>query len=624
MITGNDLRQKYLEFFRSKGHAVVPSASLIPENDPTALFINSGMHPLVPYLMGEKHPKGKRIVDVQKCIRTIDIDEVGDNRHMTFFEMMGNWSLGDYFKKEAIEWSWEFLTSQKWLGLDPKRIYVTVFAGDENSPRDDESIDYWKRQFEQVGIEAGVCELGQEAQKNSRIFLMGAEDNWWGPAGETGPCGPDTEMFYDTSPEKGSLRGTFENCIDTHRVMELWNDVFMQYEKKLKVEDKNSKLDSEKQEYEYVKLEQQNVDTGMGLERTLAILQGVSNAFDTEFFVPLFSKIEKLCDKKYSDNEEVRVAMRIIADHIKASMFIVADGVEPSNSEQGYVLRRLIRRAVVQAHRLGIESNVCEEIGRVVMKIYREAYPEILDEKNLAIICSEEEKFKQTLARGLRQFEKIVNIEYSTDKMILGRDAFDLFQTYGFPLEIIQEEAEQRGFEVDEKGFQRELQKHQELSRTASAGMFKGGLADTKEKTKQLHTAAHLMLAGLRNVLGDHIHQKGSNINGERVRFDFSHAEKMTEEEKKKVEEFVNEAIEAKVPVVVEEMSLDEAKKTGAEGAFESRYGDRVKVYSVEGYSKEICGGPHVENTGDISGKFRITKEQSSSAGVRRVKAVLE
>lgn len=625
-MKASEIRKKYLEFFKSKEHAIIPSASVVPENDPTVLFTTAGMHPLVPYLMGEIHPLGKRLADSQKCIRTGDIDDVGDNRHLTFFEMLGNWSLGDYFKKEAIAWSWEFLTDKKWLGLDPKRLYVTVFAGDENSPVDNESIEIWKEQFKKFGIEAGVCGEGEKAQKDSRIFLLGATDNWWGPAGETGPCGPCSEMFYDVRPEDGSLEGkTHEEWVDKFRIMEIWNDVFMEF----------NKLAPGK----FEKMAQQNVDTGMGLERTITVLAGKENVFDTDLFIPIIEKIEELSNKKYSDNEETKKSMRIIADHIKAGVFIIADGIEPSNTERGYVLRRLIRRAIRQGHLLGIDKNFTIEIAKVVQGMYGEVFPEVLGEKVLVELQKEEEKFKKTLDSGLKQFEKTIShtvdgivvekktINFSDNtliKKISGKESFDLYQSYGYPLEIIIEMAKERGIGVDIDGFNEELKKHQDLSRTASAGMFKGGLADNKEETTQLHTAAHLMLAGLRKVLGDHVHQKGSNINGERLRFDFSHGEKMTDEQKKMVEDYVNEAIEAKIPVIMTEMSLYEARESGAEGAFENKYGEVVKVYKINGYSNEICGGPHVTNTQDIKGVFKIQKEESSSAGVRRIKAVIE
>lgn len=610
MLTAQELRQKYLEFFKSKEHKVIPSASLVPENDPTVLFTTAGMHPLVPYLMGEKHPLGKRIVNAQKCLRTGDIDDVGDNRHLTFFEMLGNWSLGDYFKQDAIAWSWEFLTDEKWLNLDPKRIYVTVFVGDEKLgvEKDEKSIEIWKKQFAKKGIIAGVCDLNQKATPDSRIFLLEAKDNFWGPAGKTGPCGPCSEMFYDVNPEKGALKGTHDELVKEFRLMEIWNDVFMEFNKK---EDGN-----------FERMAQQNVDTGMGLERTITVLSGKENVFDTDLFLPIIEKIEELSEKKYVESEAIKKSMRIVADHIKASVFLLADGVIPSNIERGYILRRLIRRAIRQGHFLGIKNNFLIEVAEVVKKIYGQVYQEIMDKNILIELEKEEEKFRKTLEKGLKKYK--LKVKTSESKIIPGEVAFDLYQTYGFPIELTEELAREDGISINKDGFNKELRKHQELSRTASAGMFKGGLADNKEKTTQLHTTAHLMLAGLRKILGEHVHQKGSNINGERIRFDFSHGEKMTEEQKRFLEDFVNSAIQSKISVEMKEMSLDEARKQGAEGCFENKYGEKVKVYKIEGFSNEICGGPHVKNTAEIQGIFRIKKEESSSAGVRRIKAILE
>lgn len=610
-MTADQLRKKYLDFFSQKGHAIIPSSSVVPENDPTTLFITAGMHPLVPYLMGEKHPKGARLVNSQKSIRTIDIDEVGDATHHTFFEMLGNWSLGDYFKKEAIEWSWEFLTSPEWLGLDKDRLACSVFKGDEDAPFDQEAYEIWKS-------------LGMPEK---RIAKLPKKNNWWGPAGETGPCGPDTEMFY-WAGDPNEVPESFND--DNDLWVEIWNDVFMQYNKT-----KDGKFE---------KLAQQNVDTGMGLVRVLAALNGLDDNYRTEIFWPIIEKIEELSGKKYDGSEAIKRSMRIIADHIKSAVFIIADGVVPSNVQRGYVLRRLIRRAIRQGHQVGITDNFTAKVAKIVREIYGQVYPEITDEKILKALGEEENKFRKTLERGLKEFEKYsqdveVSVPSINDKFIdskvtstekkyiSGKLAFDLYQTYGFPLEMVKEEAKYRGLEFGEKEeyeFKVLLKRHQELSRTASAGMFKGGLADAKEETTQLHTLAHLMLAGLRKVLGSHVHQKGSNINGERLRFDFSHPEKLTEEQKKAVAEYVNEAIQAKVPVTISEMTPEEAKAAGAEGEFSHKYGDRVKVYTIEKYSKEICGGPHVANTGDIKGIFRIKKEESSSAGVRRVKAVLE
>jgi alanyl-tRNA synthetase len=614
-MTANELRQKYLEFFKEKGHAIIPSSSVVPQNDPTTLFITAGMHPLVPYLMGEAHPSGKRLVNFQKSIRTIDIDEVGDSFHHTFFEMLGNWSLGDYFKKDAINWSWEFLTSPKWLGLEKNRIAVSVFAGDENAPFDQESFDIWKS-------------LGMTEE---RIAKLPKKNNWWGPAGETGPCGPDSEMFYWIGdPEK--VPESFND--DNDNWVEIWNDVFMEYNKK--------------SDGTYEKLAQQNVDTGMGLVRVLSIMNDLDDDYKTELFGTIIQKIEELSGKSYGD-EANKKAMRIIADHIKAGVFIIADGVAPSNVQRGYVLRRLIRRAIRQGHILGINENFTVEIAKIVQEIYRETYPEINNDKILSLLEEEENKFRKTLEKGLKEFDKSIEgylltesrdflVTQGEDKIVLnkelpGKIVFDLYTTYGFPIELIKEIAREKSLSIDEKEFNKLFKKHQELSRTASVGMFKGGLADTKEKTTQLHTVAHLMLAGLRKVLGNNVHQKGSNINGERIRFDFSHPEKMTDEQKKSVENFVNEAIRAKVLVTMKEMNLEEAKKTAAEGAFEHKYGEKVKVYTIGDpstisglapYSREICGGPHVGNTGDIQGVFKIKKEESSSAGIRRIKAIVE
>ncbi|PID52540.1 MAG: alanine--tRNA ligase [Candidatus Moraniibacteriota bacterium] len=595
-MTAEEIRQKYIDFFESRGHAVIPSASIVPENDPTTLFITAGMHPLVPYLMGEKHPKGTRLVNAQKCIRTIDIDEVGDTTHHTFFEMLGNWSLGDYFKEDAIYWSWEFLTSEKWLGLDKNRLAVSVFEGenfgeDNEIPFDDEAYGIWKKIFDENNL------------PESRIAKLDREANWWGPASKTGPCGPDTEMFYWVG-DPNSVPESFND--DHDNWVEIWNDVFMEYYK----DDSGV----------YTKMEKQNVDTGMGLVRVLAVVNGLDDNYKTDLFTPIIAKIEEISGKKYDDSDSVKRSMRIIADHITAAVFMVADAIEPSNSDRGYILRRLIRRAVRQGYSLSIVESFAAEIASIVQKIYENAYPEVHGENILRVITQEEEKFAKTLQKGEKEIEKF------RGKKITGDIAFDLFQTYGYPVEMTSEVAKEKEIEIDknmQSDFEKALAKHQELSRTASSGMFKGGLADNKEETTQLHTAAHLMLAGLRKILGDHVHQKGSNINGERIRFDFSHPEKLTAEEKQFVEDYVNDAIAAKVPVTMEEMSVDEAKEIGAEGAFENKYGDVVKVYTVDKYSKEICGGPHVTNTGDITGIFKIKKEQSSSAGVRRIKAIL-
>jgi len=620
-MTSQEIRQKFLDFFKSKNHAVLPSASLIPENDPTTLFISAGMHPLVPYLMGEKHPQGKKLASVQKCIRTIDIDEIGDAYHHTFFEMLGNWSLGDYFKKEAIEWSIEFLT--KHLNIPIERLAVSVFKGDKDAPLDKESIDIWKN--------IGIPEL--------RIAKLGKDNNWWGPAGQTGPCGPDTEMFYWNDNKKLAPK---EFDSKDARWVEIWNDVFMEYNKTA--------------EGKFEPLKQKNVDTGMGLERTLAVLNGLDDDYLTELFINQIKKIEELSGKKYNESEEITRAMRIIVDHIKAAIFIMGDdkGIAPSNLDQGYVVRRLIRRAVRYGRQLEIKNDLwTKEVAKIVIEDYKEVYPELERNKDFVLnnLDKEEAKFKETLEKGLREFEKMkpkfTPLLPSSEKTGViqygwsGDVLFNLYSTYGFPIELSIEEIkklyeafkDKTGIRIvklpkdDEKRllhqFHEALQRHQEKSRTAAAGKFKSGLADASEETKKLHTAAHLLLAALRKVLGEHVVQKGSNITAERLRFDFSHSEKLTDEQKQEVERLVNEVIKKDLPVVCQEMSLDEAKKQGAMGVFESKYGDKVKVYSIGDYSKEICAGPHVDQIGQL-GHFKITKEQSSSAGVRRIKAILE
>lgn len=617
-MTSNELRKKYLEFFESKGHKVIPSASLIPENDPSVLFTTAGMHPLVPYLLGEKHPLGQRLADVQKCIRTGDIDDVGDNRHLTFFEMLGNWSLGDYFKKEAIEWSFEFLTSPKWLGLDPKRIYVTVFAGDENSAEDEESIKIWQGQFQKAGLSFDICKENQKADEDSRIFLLGAEDNWWGPAGKTGPCGPCSEMFYDTRPEDGELSTTHKELVQSYRLMEIWNDVFMEFNKK--------------EDGSFEKMKKQNVDTGMGIERTVTVLNGAPTVFETNAFTPILGKIENLSGKKYEENSEIKKAMRIVADHLKAATFILGDekGIAPSNTGQGYVLRRLIRRAVRYGKQIGLKS-FSKKISEVVVEMYKDIYPELIKNQDFIFqnLEQEEQKFEKTLENGLKEFEKRFK-EYQRDgKSIDGKEAFFLFSTYGFPIEVIVEIAKEYGIlYVDTNGFESEFKKHQKLSQTASAGMFKGGLSDAGIESKKLHTATHLLRQALEIVLGQPIMQKGSNITPERLRFDFNLDRKMTDEEKQKVEDLVNQKISEKLPMQKVVMSREEAEKTGAVHAFGEKYGDEVSIYFVgdsleSAWSKEFCGGPHVTNTSEL-GKFKILKEEAVSAGVRRIKAILE
>ncbi len=574
------LIKKYLEFFKRKNHKEIPNKSLVPENDPTVLFTTAGMHPLVPYLLGQKHPLGKRLVNVQRCIRTGDIDDVGDEVHHTFFEMLGNWSLGDYWKKEAIEYSFEFLTKE--LGIEDDRLAVSCFKGDKDAPKDSESAEVWKR--------LGVSE--------DRILFLGKEDNWWGPAGKTGPCGPDTEMFY----WKGNKSASPPTCFDINNKnwVEIWNDVLMQY-----VKDEKGN---------YKEALQKNVDTGMGVERTIAVLNGLDDDYLTDCFLPIIKKIEKLSNKSYKGNER---DMRIIADHVKAGVFIIGDGVVPSNVERGYVLRRLIRRAVRYGRKIGLK-NFVREVGKVVFEIYDDY--DILENKKKIIeeLEKEERRFLETLERGLRVFEKMAG-----NKKIDGKEAFLLYQSYGFPIEITLEIAKEKGIRVDEKEFEKESEKHQSLSRTATEGKFKSGLADKSEETTRMHTAAHLLLAALNEVLGKEIVQKGSNITAERLRFDFNFDRKLTEEEKRKIENLVNKKIKENLEVKKEEMSVKDAKKSGAQGVFEGKYGDKVFVYSIGDFSKEICAGPHVSRTGEL-GKFRIVKEESSSAGVRRVKGVLE
>lgn len=581
-MTSQELREKYLNFFKEKGHAVIPSASLLPENDPSVLFTTAGMHPLVPYLMGEKHPAGNRLTSVQKCIRTGDIEEVGDSFHHTFFEMLGNWSLGDYFKKEAIEWSYEFLTDKKYLGLDKNRLAVSVFEGDADAPFDEEAFEIWKN----LGI------------PEKRIAKLPKKNNWWGPAGETGPCGPDTEMFYWTDDHMPAPE-SFND--DDPRWLEIWNDVFMQYNKT--------------KDGEFQPLSQKNVDTGMGLERTLAVLNGLDDNYRTDLFWPIIEKIQELSAKKYDEHKK---EMRIIADHLKAATFILGDekGIAPSNTGQGYVLRRLIRRAVRYGKQLGLQ-NFTKEIAEIVRQMYDKIYPELSKNQDFifANLEQEEQKFEKTLEKGLKEFEK-------------GTDPFVLFTSYGFPLELTLELAKEKGVEIDEQKFNEQLKQHQELSRTAGSGMFKGGLSDAGEETKKLHTATHLLRQALEIVLEKPIMQKGSNITPERLRFDFNFERKMTDEEKQKVEDLVNQKISEKRPVNKIVMSRAEAEKTGAAHTFGEKYGNEVSIYFVgdsleNAWSKEFCGGPHVTNTGDL-GHFKITKEESVSASVRRIKAILE
>ena len=564
-MKASELKKKYFEFFKEKQHALISSASLIPENDPTVLFTTAGMHPLVPYLLGEPHPMGKRLVNAQKCLRTDDIDEVGDKTHLTFFEMLGNWSLGDYWKAEAIAWSLEFLTSKKWLGLSKEKLAVSVFEGDEDAPRDDEAAKIW--------LNLGISK--------DRIAYLPKSENWWGPAGETGPCGPDTEMFYWTRDKKPPKKFDPEN----ENWVEIWNNVFMQYNKKAGGT--------------FEPLKQQNVDTGMGLERTVAILNGRDSVYETDAFAPIMNKIKN----QEPDIEERE--MRIAADHVRASVFIMADGIMPSNVGQGYVLRRLIRKAMRYAKDL-------VPLVKQVIDIYKDVYPEVANSEIIESIKQEQEKFAIALEIGLGTLKAL------KAKKISGKQAFDIYQTYGLPLEIMQEE-----IKVDKAEFEKAMKAHQELSRAGAEKKFKAGLADNQEVIVRLHTATHLLLSGLREVLNKDVKQAGSNITPERLRFDFTHGEKLTEEQVEKVENFVNEKIQTDLPVTCCEMSLKEAEKKGALATFKGRYPDKVKVYTVgDKVSCEICAGPHVENTKEL-GKFKIIKQESSSAGVRRVKAIL-
>ena len=590
-LTMAELRKLFLQFFSEKGHTVIPSASLIPENDPTVLFTTAGMHPLVPYLMGEAHPAGTRLTDVQKCVRTGDIDEVGDASHLTFFEMLGNWSLGDYFKHESIAWSWEFLTDEKWLGIDKDRLYFTCFEGNENAPRDTYSHDRW--------VEMGV--------DPSHIFYLGAKHNWWIP-GTSGPCGPDTEIFFDTGKEK-----CCESCdpsCSCGKYLEIWNNVFMEYFQPV-----NEPLRP---------LAKRNVDTGMGLERTIATLQGAESVYDTDAFTNILARISELSGKNYRDNAETIRAFRIVADHIRTSTFMLGDprGVTPSNVDQGYILRRLIRRALRYAMQLGMPENSLGKIAEVVIEDYGNVYPELEENRKHIVmeLDAEEARFQRTLTNGMREFERIKG--KFENGVIDGKNAFRLFDTFGFPIEFTEEMAHENGLTVDVDGFHAAFEEHQQKSKAGAEQKFKGGLAEATDETAKLHTATHLLQAALRKVLDDTVSQKGSNITAERLRFDFSFPRKVTPEELRQVEELVQQAIDAHVDITCEEMTVPEARAQGAIGLFGDKYGERVKVYTMGDYSCEICGGPHAANTGDL-GTFKIKKEEASSAGVRRIKAVL-
>ncbi len=591
-LTSEELREKFLKFYESKGHHVIPSASLIPENDPTVLFTTAGMHPLVPYLLGQKHPEGTRLTDVQKCVRTGDIDEVGDDSHLTFFEMLGHWSLGDYFKEDAIRWSFEFLTGKDYLGIPVEKLAVSVFAGDETAPRDEESAKIWEE-----------CGIPKE-----KIFFLPRKNNWWGPAGLTGPCGPDTEMFIDRGYEKCS-----DDCspaCDCGKYIEIWNDVFMQYFK-------NS-------EGGYEPLKQRNVDTGMGLDRTVCILNGVKSVYDTDLFEAAKQKLEALTGKAYEETPEVKRAFRIVLDHVRTAAFMIGDpkGITPSNVDQGYVLRRIIRRAVRYGRQIGLEEGKLSELAQCFIQKYENVYPELTENaaKIKEELNKEEKKFSKALVGGLKEFERVVKKLNGTE--IDGTTAFKLYDTFGFPIEITEELAKERGITVDKQGFEEAFKAHQAKSQAGSEQRFKCGLADTEALTVNLHTATHLLHAALKRVLSPDVNQRGSNITAERLRFDFNFDRPMTQDEIKQVEALVNEQIAKKIPVVREEMAVAEAKASGAIGLFSNKYGERVTVYTIGDFSKEICGGPHAQNTGDL-GTFVITKEQSSSSGVRRIKAEL-
>lgn len=586
-MTAQELRRMYVEFFRERGHREIASASLMPDNDPTVLFTIAGMHPLVPYLLGEKHPQGKRLVGIQKCIRTCDIDEVGDDAHLTFFEMLGNWSLGDYFKEESISLSFEFLKDI--LQIPMERIAVTVFSGDEIIPRDNETARIWK----------------SKGLSDNQIFFYGREENWWGPVGLTGPCGPDTEIFYDMGKEPCCKEcGPACHC---GKYVEIWNNVFMQYTR-----DKDGS---------YKELLNKNVDTGMGMERILTIMNGKKNVYDTELFIPVMDKLTSLTGISYSD--ETKRDFRIICEHSRAVAFILGDPkrITPSNTEQGYILRRLIRRVIRLIKKYGFNDNILYDLANVIILQYKDVYSELGENQNFILEQIEKETrlFRKTLDSGLKKAEQYFAL-LKNDELLSGELAFKLYDTFGFPIEFTMELANERGIKVDNINFEQRFIEHQRKSRQGAERKFKGGLADTGIQTSRLHTATHLLNGALRKVLGDSIYQRGSNITEERLRFDFAFDRKLTEDELHEVSRIVNEAIDNRIEVTCEEKTLEEAKKSGAIGIFDNKYGDRVKVYTIPGYSKEICGGPHASNTKEL-GKFIIIKEEASSAGVRRIKA---
>ena len=594
-MTGDELRQSFLNFFAERGHAIIPSAPLVPENDPTALFISAGMHPLVPYLLGESHPEGRRLANVQKCLRTDDIEEVGDISHNTFFEMLGFWSLGDYWKRDSLRWTLEWFT--RVLGLEQERISVTVFAGDSDAPRDDEAVHVW--------LELGIPQ--------ERIYYLPKTDNWWGPAGKTGPCGPDSELFYDTGrPEHGP--GCLPGC-NCGKYIEIGNNVFMQYNKTA--------------EGRYEPLKQRNIDVGLGLERTLYIVQGTEDIYTTDLFAPIVQSINELRKRQggktaLSSEQEQRL-IRIVADHVRAATFIIADGVLPGNVEQGYICRRLVRRAVRSGHELGMPGIFTAEVAQAVIARFGPIYPE-LEQRQATILnelTREEERFGKTLARGLGEFQKLEEgLRQRGESVLAGKAVFRLFDTFGFPPTLTAELAQERGLSADLDGFNTLFKQHQERSRQANQRRFAGGLADHSERTTQLHTATHLLHQALRDVLGTHVHQMGSNITPERLRFDFSHPNKLTTEEIRRIEEIVNRQIQRDLQTTMEVMPLQQALDLGALAFFGERYGDLVKVYKIGDYSMEVCGGPHVQHTGEM-GRFRITKTENIGQGIQRVRADL-
>ena len=589
-MEAKELREMYLKYFKEKGHSVIASASVFPEDDPTVLFTSAGMHPLVPYLLGQPHPEGKRLTNVQKCVRTTDIDEVGDTTHLTFFEMLGNWSLGDYWKKEAITWSYEFLTSKKFLGFDPDKLSVTVFAGDEDSPRDDEAAEAWRS----VGI------------PDERIYFLGKEDNWW-IAGNTGPCGPCTEMFIEVDEIPKCGPDCRPGCYCGHFV-EVWNDVFMSYRK---LEDGT-----------YEPLPMKSIDTGMGVERTVAMLQGVPSVFDTKLFTPLINHVRELSPKdEFTDTDDGLI--RIIVDHVRSAVMIMADDrrIGPSNVEQGYIVRRLLRKAIHSADRLGIGQGFMNSLAEIVINMFKNLYGEVERNKDFIMdnLTAEEAKFRKTLSKAIRRFEKIFN-ETGT---ITGENAFLLFTSFGLPLEMTRDLAEEKGIKIDMDEFTKQFEEHREISRTATQGKFKGGLAEHSEQIVRLHTATHLLQEALRRVLWDEVTQNGSNITEERLRFDFTFSRKLTHEEIKQVEDIVNEIISKDLEVTQQFLPYDEAIAKGALAFFKENYGETVSVYSVGDFSMELCGGPHVERTGSI-GKFKISKQKKIGAGIVRIRAILQ